>query len=243
MYNKHIKIIFVIAFVLLIILKVLAQNGKFALYKNYIDYLSQIPDSIKSFFYFKTNCPKNFGAITFYDGPNKNTKYILDLLIKMKVPATFFLICNKLDFKNICLYKNPLFEVGMHTFNHMDYRELTKSEIENDIKLCIQKFEKLRLPADYFRPAYGIINLTLVTELRKKRIKGILWNIDSCDWNNYKGDKLIEQVINNLSSGSIILFHEKINVRTLKRIIQEIQTRNYTIVPLKIIVKFKKEYP
>lgn len=244
MHNKFMKrFILTVLFLLWVVPIAIAQTNKFALYEKYITFLDDTPDSVKQFFYFRTACKKNFVAITFDDGPIENTKLIIDLLEKENVPATFFLVCEKLDSENVHLYKKPLFEVGMHTFNHGNYRKLTKSEIENDIKQCILKFEDLYMPLDYFRPAYGIMNSVLVSELRKKQIKGILWNIDSLDWNDYEGDKLIDQVIHNLSPGSIIIFHDRVDKNDLKKIIKEIRTKNFKIVSLKTIVQFEREYP
>lgn len=165
------------------------------------------------------------------------------MLKSENVPATFFLVCQNVNTANISQYQDPLFTVGMHTYRHGDYRKLDAAEIKNDIRQCIQTFHDLNLPTTYFRPAYGITNLTEVEELSDAGVKGILWNIDSHDWNGYTGDVLYDHVLNNLSGGSIILFHDKFEVNTVRALIQKIRAHNFEIVPLASILEFEKEYP
>lgn len=165
------------------------------------------------------------------------------MLKEKNIPATFFLVCRNITSKNIQLYQNPLFEIGMHSFSHGDYRKLTDSDIVKDIALCIGQFKKFDLPLNYFRPGYGVINSVLARVLDKNQIKGILWSLDSFDWDKHKGEFLISRVAENLSPGSIILFHDRIDLKDLTKIIDEIQKRNFQIVSLKTILKYPREYP
>lgn len=220
-----------------------AETGKFAIFPRYTRFLKAIPEDVKKVFYFRTACPSNFVALTFDDGPVKKTKPVIDLLKEKNIPATFFVVCKNLTSKNVQLYKDPLFEIGMHSFNHGDYRKFSNDEIEKDIDLCVERFSRFDLPLDYFRPGYGVVNSALSEALKKKQLKGILWNIDSFDWDKYKGERLISRVVHNLSPGSIILFHDRVEVEDLKKIIDEIQKKNFKIVSLKTILEFPAEYP
>ena len=215
---------------------------KFAIFPKYSKFLKNIPDEVKKTFYFRTACSSRYIALTFDDGPVKKTKEIVSLLKEKDVPATFFVVCNNLNSKNVLLYQNSLFEIGMHSFMHGDYRKFSDTEIEKDVALCVAKFKKLELPVQYFRPGYGVINTALSRELEKFNLKGVLWSIDSFDWDGCKGALLVNRIISNLSPGSIVLFHDRVNVSDLRKIIDEIRKKDFIIVPLKTILEFPGEY-
>lgn len=222
---------------------IIAHPHEFALFAKYRTFLNKSNQRTKEYFYFKTACDKKFVALTLDDGPDSNTKLVTKLLQSKHIPATFFLICNNLNAKNVKLYRNSLFEVGMHGFKHADYRKLTSVEIKNAVKNSMRKFKKFNLPLKYFRPPYGIINTALVKTLNQQHIKGILWNIDSFDWNHYRGKKLVNRITNNLTNGSIILLHDRVNPNELTSIIDHIQQQGFTIVPLRTILQYKQVYP
>jgi peptidoglycan/xylan/chitin deacetylase (PgdA/CDA1 family) len=77
------------------------------------------------------------------------------------------------------------------------------SEEENlHSKICV-------LPTDLFRPPYGKIKPSQSKKLRKMGYKIIMWDIISYDFDaTISPEKCLENVLNNLQSGSIIVFHD-----------------------------------
>ena len=67
----------------------------------------------------------------------------------------------------------------------------------------------------YFRPPYGIINQNMMSIIENFNLKGILWSIDSEDWNLNNMNEIILKSTKNIGPGSIILFHDYINLNTL----------------------------
>ena len=171
-------------------------------------------------------------VLTFDDGPNKNTKQIIDYLVENNIPSTFFLISNQINEKNKNLYDNKLIDVGIHSFNHKNFDMLSKEEIESDFKKSINIFKKYKLNYKYFRPPYGIINQDMMSIIENFNLKGILWSIDSEDWNLNNMNEIILKSTKNIGPGSIILFHDYINLNTLKKIVSKILDNGYEIVPL-----------
>jgi peptidoglycan-N-acetylglucosamine deacetylase len=202
----------------------------FTLYKGYYHYLESIPESIISTFTFKINTNKKQIALTFDDGPMKQTPALIETLKKHKTPATFFIVCKNLNSTNAKLYNSKLIKTAIHSYSHSNYQNLEKNAIKTDIENCISKFSKYNLSTTYFRPPYGIITKNLSETLKEKNLKGIIWNIDSQDWNKYKGEKLFHQVIKNLKNGSIILFHDIVATKDIEKIIIEIRKRGFKIV-------------
>jgi len=217
-----------------------ATPEDFALYKGYQNYLKEIPQELTDYFYFKVATTNKILVLSFDDGPLAYTPKLMDLLIETNTPATFFLLCNRINSTNSLWYANPLFSYGMHTFSHKDYSDLNFAQTKTDIDNCLQIFADNNLAPKYFRPAFGIITKELFDILKSAEIKAILWNIDSLDWDNKRGDELVNRVLDNLSPGSIILFHDGVNRADLKRIIEGINQRGYKIVSLEELLKYPK---
>ena len=202
------------------------------LYERYSQYLNKIPKEISEKFIYKIKTKEKEVVLTFDDGPNKNTKQIIDFLVENNIPSTFFLISNQISEKNKNLYDNKLIDVGIHSFNHKNFDKLSKEEIESDFKKSINIFKKYKLNYKYFRPPYGIINQNMMSTIENFNLKGILWSIDSEDWNLNNMNEIILKSTKNIGPGSIILFHDYINLNTLKKIVSKILDNGYEIVPL-----------
>ena len=212
------------------------KHQNWTLYKYYSYYLKKKPKDIIDFFFIKSDIDNKKIAITFDDGPHRNSELIINYLLEENVPATFFLVAEKINDSNILLYQDSLFELGMHTFSHLDYTELSKQEKENDISKCIQFFKKFNISSDYFRPAYGIIDSDIVEILKNNNLKGVLWSLDALDWNGYRKKKIINHVVENIDNGSVILFHDRIDILDLKEIIKEIKLKGFSIVSLRELI-------
>lgn len=212
-------------------------NSKYKLYLN------KVSDNILTDFVFKAKTEEKIVAITFDDGPLLNTPEILDILKKEGFPATFFLIANKINNVNIKYYDHYLFNIGIHTFKHDDYRKLNYEQKLNDIKKCINIFDDYGLRVSYFRPAFGIIDKEIRDILTENNLKGIIWSIDLQDWNGFRGKKIIKQIEDNLTPGDIILFHDRISKADLINSLKVIQDRGFKIVSLEKLLTLEHDFP
>ena len=212
----------------------------FALYKGYQSYLTGIDQELKDFFYFKAATDQKIVVLSFDDGPLAYTPELMDLLAETNTPASFFLLCNRISETNSKWYANPLFSYGMHTLSHKDYSDLDYQQTKQDIDNCLNIFSEYNLLPKYFRPAFGIITPALVDILKAQEITAILWNIDSLDWDNKRGTELVNQVLDKLSPGSIILFHDGVNKTDLSKIIEGINQQGYKIISLEELLKYPK---
>jgi len=211
-------------------------NNKYKLY------LKKVSDKILTDFVFKAKTEEKIVAITFDDGPLVNTPEILEILKKEGFPATFFLIANKINNVNIKYYDHVLFNIGIHTFKHDDYRKLNYEQKLNDIKKSINIFDDYGLKARYFRPAYGIIDEEIRDILKDNNLKGIIWSLDLQDWNGFRGNKIIKQIEDNLTPGDIILFHDRISKADLINSLKVIQNRGFKIVSLEKLLNIEHDF-
>lgn len=153
--------------------------------------------------------------LTFDDGPTPEiTEWTLDQLKEHDAKATFFCIGNNID-KHPEIFKKVIEEghaIGNHTFNHLKgWKTGTEEYIENVLKcnenLCKLNTEHCKL----FRPPYGKIKPAQSKILRKQGYKIIMWDIISFDFDaRISKEKCLENILKNVQSGSIIVFHDSI---------------------------------
>ncbi len=185
-------------------------------------------------------------ALTFDDGPhNTRTKAIVDELDKYGFRATFFVVGNRVDgtayngaeaLKYAADHKN---EIGVHGYTHSYYYDTCddttyKNELqktEDAIKKVVPN-AKVRL----MRPVGGRIT---GERLQNCKYSVIMWSVDSEDWKyKYKSgdteeqmkekvDTIVNNVMSQVSDGSIILMHDiygstyDATVEILKRLHEE----------------------
>ena len=175
------------------------NRASIGLYANYSNYLQAIPHDIKKHFVFHTEAPDPWVVLSFDDGPLANTDELMEVLQEYNAPASFFVVCNQLQGAHKDWYDDPLFTFGIHSYSHRDYSDMSLEEINADIGRCQSRLDELDMHSYYFRPTYGIISQALVEALEQAKLWGILWNIDSLDWDGLHGLELREQVKNSLS--------------------------------------------
>jgi peptidoglycan-N-acetylglucosamine deacetylase len=151
--------------------------------------------------------------LTFDDGPTPEiTEWVLDQLEKFDAKATFFCIG-----KNIVKHPEIITKIiegghsiGNHTFNHLNGWETSSEEyIENSIQYSVISDQSAI--CNLFRPPYGKIKPSQSKKLRQLGYKIIMWDVLSADFDaRISKEKCLENVIKNVTSGSIIVFHDSV---------------------------------
>lgn len=184
---------------------------------------------------YKIDTDEKVAALTFDDGPSKNTGEILKLLDQYDVKATFYLIGQDMEqhpdeLKDIIAAGH---QVGNHTYSHK--RNVFKSPqfIQNEIK----KTNDLIREAGYeekitFRPPYGKKLFSLPYYVNKENMHTVTWNIEPDTYANTPEEK-IAYVKENLAPGSIILVHpmyDSNELETIEGIITSLHEEGYRFV-------------
>ena len=167
--------------------------------------------------------------LTFDDGPTPEiTEWVLEELKKHNVKATFFCIGNNIQ-KHPDLFQKVINEghvIGNHTYDHMNgWKTETKTYLEN-IRLCEKQIQKSlieNLQSKIFRPPYGKIKTAQAKIVRRLGYKIIMWDVLSADFDQtITPEKCLENVISNVKSGSVIVFHDSIKAsHNLKYVLPE----------------------
>jgi peptidoglycan-N-acetylglucosamine deacetylase len=190
--------------------------------------------------------PQKKLALTFDDGPEPvQTEYILGVLKKYDVKATFFMVGEMVK-KHPELIEKVMAEghhlVANHSWDHPNFHHISvtnQAQQVNETELAMDK----RMGKKLFRYPYG--NSTCETNdlLRKQGYKIVGWHIDSCDWafdkngtvdakeaatcgvlRQFHGD-YVGHVMSAIRAhnGGIILMHE-IHPNTLKKLDEIVRT-------------------
>lgn len=180
----------------------------------------------KIFSNFSWDIPNNDNKIylTFDDGPTPEiTEWVLQELEKYNAKATFFCIGNNIE-KHPDIFSKIIAEghsIGNHTFNHLNGWETPTRDYVENFKLCASVICNLQsAPSDserakqictLFRPPYGKIKPSQATKIRQLGYKIIMWDVLSADFDTtISKEKCLENVIHNVKSESIIVFHDSV---------------------------------
>lgn len=183
-------------------------------------------------------------AITFDDGPNKDTteKY-LKILADNGVKASFFMLGKSVQAYPDLAKKveSEGHDVLSHFYQHAILPKLDEASLQNDFEQVNTIFKSvLGHTPKFMRPPYGNYNDTTLATSRKYGQIPIYWSIDTNDWRGRSTENMVETITSHLSDGAIILMHEgKSNtLEALPAIIKAIKDAGYTIVPLSEMLSY-----
>ena len=150
---------------------------------------------------------KNRVYLTFDDGPHPEvTLRLMATLQLFNARATFFVQGEKVV-RHATIVEALLHNghgLGSHGWSHLDgWATKRAAYLEN-----IAKLGEL-YPLHLFRPPYGRITPCQVAELRRKKIKTVMWSLSTMDYNQRVNPATsLEFLKSQITDGSIILMHD-----------------------------------
>lgn len=188
---------------------------------------------------------KKYAALTFDDGPSKNTPELLKLLKKHGIPATFFVLGkNANEFPD---YTKQLGEYGPimnHTWGHPALPTLAAGEIKTemgDTQEIIKRLTGQNIMA--MRPTYGARNDFSIKTVDKLGYAEILWSADSQDALNKSWGEVATKSIEGLGPGAVLLMHDGPDATLTalrKRIIPWIKKNDLAMVTVPELLVFNR---
>ncbi len=153
--------------------------------------------------------------LTFDDGPVPGpTEFVLDQLGRVKAKATFFCIGDNIH-KYGSVFRRVIDEghaVGNHTFHHLNGWKSSKEDYLSSIQSCRDEITSVGMasgPANLFRPPYGRITRSQITDLSDYRI--VMWDVLTNDYaKNLSPEQCLQGSIEATRTGSIVVFHDSI---------------------------------
>ncbi len=180
-------------------------------------------------------------ALTFDDGPCKNTNRILDILYSYGAVATFFEVGQNVErYPDIVRRTVELGnEIGSHSYNHPNLQSLGYSAIRNQVNWTNNAFiNAIGYAPTLFRPPYGSRNRSVDSAVGMPMI---LWSVDTLDWKSRNANSVYNITMNNTRDGSIILMHSLYTTTAdaLEMILPALIERGYQFVTVSELAEYR----
>ena len=186
-------------------------------------------------------------AITFDDGPHiSNTRKLLDGLAAREIPATFFLVGERLAGNEALVREMAAagHQIGIHTWDHiMLDEEVQPQEFIRQTTQTRQALEHILGEGNYWlRPPYGIIAPTLQ---RLEEGPLIIWSVDPEDWKDRDKERIVTYVLDRVGDGDIILMHDmfEASVEAALEICDALLERGYCFVTVEQLMELRGVEP
>jgi len=184
-------------------------------------------------------------ALTFDDGPSPYTPQIIQILLRMHVPATFFAVGQQLnDFaQGLREEVRHGFVIGDHTENHAWLAHLPPAAQYGQIRDAAIRVQRLGAPFPrLFRPPYGAFNQQTLATLHGLKMLMVLWSIDTGDWKRPGVGPIVTTALAGASPGAIVLMHDgggdrSETVAALPQLINGLRKRGYQLVTVPELAK------
>ena len=178
-------------------------------------------------------------AFTFDDGPNpETTPAVIEALEKYDIPATFFIVTQRISGKHGEKGRELLhreleagFMVGSHSVTHPNLRKASSEklakEIDGSIKTLAVEADR---PIGMFRAPYGALSPEGRGRLRKLKLTEVFWSVDTLDWKAHNDDRLRKKVISMIKhdNGGVVLMHDvkPITARVIADVLDDLEAEN-----------------
>lgn len=186
---------------------------------------------------YKGDAGRKVIALTFDDGPKKDSARILDILKAKGVKATFFLVGKQANTypDTVKRIANDGHEIGCHTYNHRDLEYLTENEITQEVFQTVATVRALTgRDTHYLRPPGGHEGKQLPGVLRRFGITCVYWSSNCSKTEGTTRKKLFNYAVSTARPGGIILLHnlELVTLQALPDIIDALRSKGYGFVTL-----------
>jgi cellulose synthase/poly-beta-1,6-N-acetylglucosamine synthase-like glycosyltransferase/peptidoglycan/xylan/chitin deacetylase (PgdA/CDA1 family) len=195
-------------------------------------------------------------ALTFDDGPDPTwTPRIAALLVKLHVPATFFVVGD-----HVVRYSGIVsqlvrdgFEVGNHTFTHSDLAGLATWQRDLQISLTdtalagaggiVPRF--VRPPYSATAAAVDVADQRAYAAVSRRGYLIALSNFDAEDWRRPGVRRIVRNATPPGKRGGVILLHDGGGNRSqtlaaLRRLVPQLRHRGFRFVPLSAMARLSR---
>ena len=182
--------------------------------------------------YRKIDTKKKLVALTYDDGPSKNTNTILNILKKNNSVATFFEVGNRIaSYKSIVKKIDRMgCEIGNHTYGHKILTGCSRAEIKKQINGTNNVLKKVIGKKTIITRPPGGNHSAVIDKIINTPV--IIWSLDTKDWKNRNAAMVTDAVLKNIKDGDIVLMHDlyKSTADASKKIIPTLVKRGYQLV-------------
>ena len=176
-------------------------------------------------------------ALTFDDGPNENTSAMLEVLNKLGVKATFFLVGFRAEEQPALVRAMAAagHEIENHTYTHPRLTSLTPDEAEAEVAKGAAVVTAITgKSSKFFRPPGGHADEDTKKAAGRQGLTGVFWTVNCSPLEGTRYEELANHVIKNATDGGIILMHngEPATTSALPTIVNTLRAKGYHFVTI-----------
>ena len=175
-------------------------------------------------------------ALTFDDGPKPGlTEPLIDLLVRERVPATFFVIGRNAAANPEITRKiaRAGMELANHSYTHRNLTRLSPDEVAEEMaRTQATLFALTGQRARSMRPPGGAWNAKVGRIVRQWGLTPCFWTVDAFGAEAISAQQTAQAVVSQARPGAIILMHNgKLSaLQALPTILRELRVKGYTFV-------------
>ncbi len=159
-------------------------------------------------------CSAGLVALTFDDGPSSAvTAPLLSALASQKVPATFFIVGQRVPGSQELLRRmvRQGHVVANHTYAHEDLTRLSDASIRSTLRRTAGAIRSAGVtPSRLVRPPYGAVTDRVRAVVSGMGLTTVLWDVDSRDWESGTSAQIAARVLGALrpQQSNVVLLHD-----------------------------------
>lgn len=189
---------------------------------------------------------KKMIAITYDDGPGKDTERLLDGLQERGIKATFFVVGWKIpaNEKTVARMYREGHQVANHSYNHPHLTQLSDEEIRRQIQDTDALLDKICGSGTSYmvRPPYGDM-----TDGKAKVVDHpcVTWSYTPQDWIYTDAPAIKKNLLENVKDGDIILVHDTVpgTIEGTLEAIDVLKERGFEFVTVQEIFRRQGKVP
>lgn len=191
-------------------------------------------------------------CLSFDDGPNlgddKTMNNMLDYLESEKIPASFFLIGNKINEENKKVILRALSlgcDIQNHSWTHPAMAEMSEEAIREEFQKCDDAvFEITGKRPEFFRPPY----ISVADQMYKAIPLPFICGHGCRDWEaDFPAEERLKLMVEGTKDGAIMLLHVSENnaatLEAVKKYVPMMKKEGYTFVNLPDLFRLENVNP
>jgi peptidoglycan/xylan/chitin deacetylase (PgdA/CDA1 family) len=176
-------------------------------------------------------------ALTFDDGPDDLTPEYLDVLDRLGVPATFFIMGDLSEARPELVreYVRRGHQIASHGYDHRRFTQLSWTELDQQLAKSVAAIGPQPVGRHWVRPPHGTFDARVVAQLLAHNWVLALWSLDSQDYAAPDADTIVARCApDKVRPGEVILLHEsqRTTLDALPRLVGELHAAGYECVTM-----------
>jgi peptidoglycan/xylan/chitin deacetylase (PgdA/CDA1 family) len=176
-------------------------------------------------------------ALTFDDGPDQMTGEYLDLLDRLGVPATFFLIGSAAAARPDLVreYLRRGHQIASHGYDHTRFTRLGRRALLDQCARTEQALGGQATGRPWVRPPHGSVDAGSLVTLLAAGYTVAMWTLDPCDYSDHDPASLAASCApERVAPGEVLLLHEgqRWTLDAVPRIVAPLQDAGYEFVTM-----------